>query len=149
MKFKFKLEKVLQHRKIQEDLAQKDFQEAVAKLNIEKDNLEKMLNDVFQARQRAFEIQTGGGIAGSGLSQVHDFMMGQDIRMERQRKKIQYQETIVEELREILRQKAQEFKIIEELKEKKREQFKVEKNKLEIKRADDINSMRFVRSRKE
>jgi flagellar protein FliJ len=145
MKFKFPLQKVLQHRKILEDLAQREFQEAQAALNLETQKLQEMQDAVTAARDQAFRRQSDGGKASPALSQVHEFLKGQDIRMERQKEKIKECESLVEKLREILRQKAIDYKIIEELKEKRFKEFKVERNKLEQKRVDDINLMRFRR----
>lgn len=145
MKFKFPLQKVLNHRKLQENLAQAQFQEAMSKLNTERQKLEDMLNEKSSAHKFAFESQSKGGRAGSTLSQVFDFLKGQDIRIEKQKQKIQYCETIVEEMREILRQKAIEYKIIEGLRDRKLQQHKEAEQAREVKRADDMNSMRFGR----
>ena len=147
MKFKFSLEKVLRHRKSLEDLAQKDFQEALAVLNQEKQKLEEMQRAVDSARNFSFTRQKGGGTAGSSLSQVHDFLTGQDVRMDRQKKKIEHQEKMVEELREILRNKALDYKIMEGLKEKKKLKFKEQAKKTEQKKADEMNVMRFQREK--
>ena len=145
MKFKFPLQKVLQHRKILEDLAQKDFQEAQAALNLETQKLQDMKDAVIAARDQAFRRQSEGGKASPDLSMVHEFIKGQDIRMERQKERIQECERLVENLREILRQKAIDCKIIEELKEKQFKEYKIERRKREQKITDDMNLMRFRR----
>jgi flagellar protein FliJ len=144
-KFKFPLEKVLQHRKVLENLAQADFQVALASLNNEIENLEKMDQAVIDAREAAFQKQAGGGKAGPGLTQVHEFLKGQDIRRERQKEKIKECESLVEKLREILRQTAIDYKIIDELKDRKKTEFKVRQQKLEQKQADDMTIMRYRR----
>ena len=46
-------------------------------------------------------------------------------------------------MREILREKAIDYKIIEGLKDRQNEQFQLEQNKLDQKRTDDLNTMRF------
>ena len=143
MKFRFPLQKVMQHRQTVEDLAERDFQEAMAELNGEIRNLEEMKNQVHMAHVRCFERQTEGGQAAPALSQVYDFLKGQDVRIERQRLKVQEIEKRVEELREILRQRAIDYKIIEELKEKQFKEYKIERRKREQKNTDDINLMRF------
>lgn len=145
MKFKFPLQKVMQHRKTLEDLAQRDFQQAQAELNHQLEILQQMQDSVLQARDAAFRQQSEGGRAGPVLTQVHEFLKGQDIRIERQRTRIQECESLVENLREILRQKAIDYKIIEELREKRFKEFKIERNKRDQKRADDISLMRFRR----
>ncbi len=145
MKFKFQLEKVLQHRKILEDLAQREFQEAQAELNKQNQKMDEMREAVIAARDQAFRRQSEGGKASPALLQVDEFIKGQDIRMDRQKLRIQECESLVEKLREILRQKAIDYKIIEELKDKQFKEYKVERRKREQKNADDINLMRFRR----
>ena len=120
MKFKFKLDKVLNHRKNLEDVAQRDFQEAQANLNFEIQKLSQMQEAVRMARLGAFKFQSDGGKSSSHLNQVHDYMVGQDLRMERQKEKIKENENLVENLREILRAKAIDCKIITELKRSRR-----------------------------
>ncbi|MEZ0392295.1 MAG: flagellar export protein FliJ [Pseudobdellovibrionaceae bacterium] len=145
MKFQFPLQKVLQHRKVLEDLAQRDFQEALAELNLQLQKLNQMEEAVLLAREEAFRRQSEGGKTSSSLTQVDDFLKGQDIRIARQKERIKECESLVENLREILRQKAIDYKIIEELKTRRLKEFKVEQKKREQKRLDDISLMRFRR----
>ncbi|PIS10966.1 MAG: flagellar export protein FliJ [Bdellovibrio sp. CG10_big_fil_rev_8_21_14_0_10_47_8] len=145
MKFKFPLQKVLLHRKTLEDLAQRDFQEAMAVLNTEVAKLEKMRESIQTARESSFRRLSDGGKASPALDQAFDFIKGQDIRMERQGEKIKECESLVENLREILRQRAIDYKMIEKLKEKKMAEFKKEYRHKEQKNADELNVMRFVR----
>lgn len=149
MKFKFKLDKVLRHRKILEDLAQKDFQEVLAEYNKQVSFLEKMREEKNDARRRSYEMQaqTGGQVSET-LKQIHDFIVLQDIRIEKQVKVIADCEKLVEAKREILRQKAMDTKIIKRLEEKKREQFNDEQRKNEQKELDEISTMRFDLTRK-
>lgn len=149
MKFKFKLEKVLVHRKILENIAQKDFQEAQAACNLQIDVLNRLRLEKSDARKRAFsdQSQTGGQVLES-LKQVHDFIQLQDIRIEKQIKTIAECEKLVEARREVLRQKAMDTKIIEKLKEKKKQQYLEEERISEQKESDDNSSMRFDLIRK-
>lgn len=143
MQFKFALQSILRYRKTLEEIAQSEYFEALAVLNKERQKLSDMQEEIALAREGAFQKQTDGGKAGPALSQVHDFLKGQDIRIERQRIKIQECEVKVGELQEILRQKAIDYKIMEEMKARKKEEFRIEKNKLEQKKVDDLNIMRF------
>jgi len=142
-KFKFSLEKVLLHREMLEDLAQKDFHQAMAFLNAEKDKLDFLLQQKHQAFQTRFDREVQGGQASSSLTQVHEFLKGQDVRIERQGKKIKDIEKQVEELREVLRLKAVETKIIEGLRDRKKDEFVTSERKLEQKRQDDLSTSRF------
>jgi flagellar FliJ protein len=143
MKFKFPLQNVLSYRKTVENVAQKDFQEAVAELNKNKQILSDMKELVAIARESAYAKQVGGGAMSSALVQVDEFIKGQDIRISRQQSKIQECENRVEELREILRLKAIDYKIIERLKERKKQEFNHDESKLDQKRTDEMNVMRF------
>jgi flagellar protein FliJ len=149
MKFKFKLAKVLMHRQILENLAQKEFQEVQAELNKQNQILENMRNEKSEARKRAFsqQSQTGGQVL-EVLKQIHDFIQLQDIRIEMQIKVIEKCEKLVEAKREILRQKAMDTKIIKKLEEKKKQQFMEEERINEQKELDDNSSMRFDLTRK-
>lgn len=145
MKFKFQFQNVLKHRKVLEDLAQREFQEEQALYLAEVAKLERLHQEVRDAHQKAFETQVRGGSAGPALSQVHEFLKLQDVRIERQQKKVQEFESRVEKLREILQQKAIDYKMIESLKERKKEEFRKESNQKEQKVADDLSTMRFLR----
>ncbi len=144
-RFKFKLEKVLQHRKIQEELARKDFEESARELRSREAVLEKYQLEVVNARDEAFRLQSAGGAPTLALMSIDDFLKGQEIRIQRQKNSIQEQLVVVENQRDILRQKAIEYKIMEELKEKKLQEFKIELDQKEQKEIDEINTQRFQR----
>ena len=146
MKFKFPLESVVKHRKIKEDLAQKDFLEAQAQLNHEIAKLEKMHQDMHEAHLRAAELEKRGGAQGPALGQIHEFKKGQVLRIERQKVRVQEVEKWVEDKREILRQAALEYKIIDKLKEKKFEEYKHERTIKEQQEADEQSILRFGRN---
>lgn len=146
MKFKFPFENVLKHRKVLEDLAQRDFQLVLSEFNSELGKLQKMKDDVHAAHRGAYETQVQGGSAGPALSQVHEFLKLQDVRIERQQLKVQEFEKRVEDLREILRLKAIDYKMIESLKDRKKEAFRIEKNKLEQKKSDEVATLRHIRN---
>lgn len=137
-KFKFPLEKVKKHREQLEQAAQRDFQLGMAALNVEIQKLEDMRAEVKKAVESRLDKTSV-----PALTQVHDFLAGQDIRMERQKIKIQEFEKQVEALREILRQKAIESKIIKELEQRKFRDFIEEVRKKELRAQDDVNLMRF------
>lgn len=143
-KFRFQMEAVIKVRKIAEDLAQRDFQLGQSHLLEQIELLNQMLGKKTEAYQTRHDYEKQGGNKAPHLIQVQDFLSGQDIRIEGQRKKIQYIETQVEQLREILREKAIDLKIIERLKEKKLEDFKLEQKKREVKDFDDVTMTRFA-----
>ena len=144
MKFKFGLEKVLNHRQILEDLAQRDYQEALAILNQKKDELEKMVLRILQARVEIhqLEVQSGFDMI-ERVKQIQNFIKLQDIRIERQHASVQESEKLVEARQEILRQKAMDKKILERLKAKKKTDHQSNERRLAQDETDEMVSMRF------
>ncbi len=145
MKFKFSLEKVLKHRNIQADLAQKDFLEAQAHLNAETKNLENMIqlkNDSIA--QRASHIKHSQTWTES-VAQINQFVTGQDLRIKRQNLRLTEIEKLVEAKREILRLALTEVKIIDKLREKKYEEYIREEAKKEQNELDELATLRFSR----
>ncbi len=143
MKFKFPLQKVLEHRKINENIAQKDFQDSMAVLAELKEKLVHLEGLADEARIRSFDVQQGGGMAGPSLQQAHSFLQNQKILIEMQNKKIQQQEAIAEEKRSRLLQAAVETKVIAKLKEKKFAEFKHNLDNEEQKEMDEQSVLRF------
>jgi flagellar FliJ protein len=143
MKFKFPLQKVMEHRKILEDIAQRDFQEVVVELKKNQSILNDLQDQLKFAYEQAFQIQHAkSGSTSEQLKQVHDFIMGQKIRIERQKAKIQECEKLVEDKREILREKAVDYKIIERLRDRKKTEHEQELGKKEQKELDEISVLR-------
>ena len=143
MKFKFPLQKVLDHRKVKEDMAQKDFQEALMELNELNEKLLSMENAVHEAHLHAGGLHKQGGAQGPALSQINDFLRNQKILIHMQNAKIFNQEKIVEEKRELLKAAAVETKIISKFKEKKFEEYKHERETEEQKEMDEQSILRY------
>lgn len=150
MKFKFNLERVLDHRKVIEDLAQVDFQSAMYDLTQAEATLQNMRKEIVNSRENAFEVQIGGReSAPARLQQVEFFIKGQLLRIKNQEAKIQNLQNIVESKREILRSRATERKILERLKANKQEEFNLEASRQEQIEADEMNLMRLRLKEKE
>ncbi|UOF00864.1 flagellar export protein FliJ [Bdellovibrio reynosensis] len=143
MKFQFPLQKVLEHRKIKENLAQKDFQEAMTLMNQETDKLDQMEQQKTNAHEQAGLLSQQGGAQGPALSQIHEFLKGQEIRIHRQKQKIQEIEKLVEAKREILRQAAQEYKIMDKMRENKFQEYRLERLAQDQKDMDEQSILRF------
>ncbi|HEX7672684.1 MAG TPA: flagellar export protein FliJ [Bdellovibrio sp.] len=143
MKFKFPLQKVMDHRKVKESLAQKDFQDAVNILNEQQAILDKMNRDVQEAHARAGTLAQMGGAQGPALSQINDFLNGQKLRIAHQVQKVQQVEKLVEAKRELLRQAALDYKIMEKMRENKFEEYKAERISQDQKEMDEQAILRF------
>lgn len=148
MKFKFKLEKVLQHRKILENLAQAEFSEAMLQLNKANDQLNQMLEQVHQSqilRQSILHESKNQMRHMSPLEQLKNidlFLQGQKILIEKQQMKVEDARKTVEIRREILRNKVQDVKIIDKLKEKKQIEYAAEFEKEEQAQMDERATLR-------
>ena len=143
MKFKFPLQKVLEHRKIIEDLAQKDFLDAVSVMNREHDHLTLRNQAMRSAHERAGSLVAGGGYQGPALTQIHEFIQGQKVRIAQQEKIVQQAEKLVESKREVLRQAAQEYKIMEKMRENKFDAYKADRLTREQLEMDEQSFLRF------
>ena len=81
MKFKFPLQKVLNHRQIQLDLAQKDYLDAVNFLTEE----QKILSELTDEREKA--VQSRGLVVNQTsdwklrVNQINEYLVLQDIRI--------------------------------------------------------------------
>lgn len=152
MKFKFRMQKVLEHRKTLEDIAKSEFEDAVHKLNTEIEKLQKMVDDKKQSRYVTYDYQVSDKSSGTEkkfiFSQANDFLKLQDIRIEKQKLAVQSAEKEVESKREILKNKAIDYKIIEKFKENKKEQFKEELKRKEQTENDEIVTLRFAAGKK-
>lgn len=136
-KFKFSLESLKKHRERLEQEAQRNFQVAAADLSQEVQRLEgfqEAKHQAFLARQKTERV--------ADLTQIQEFILGQDLRIERQQAKIQEFEKRVEDLREILRERMIETRMMKELEAKERQAFRDEMNHREQIQSDDLNIMR-------
>ncbi len=146
MKFQFSLEKVLRHRHLQVDLAQRDFMEAQNFLRDEiavLDNMKQLKQDSLQ--QRA-QLVSANQTWSPTIEQINLYVNGQDLRIKNQNQRLLVIEKQVEEKREILRNASIEVKIIEKLKEKKFEEFKTEQQRKEQSELDELSVLRFSRN---
>lgn len=149
MKFKFKLQKVLQHRKVLENLAQAELSEALMLLAKAEEELVSMLADVYSSENRRHQILTqpsqkalSGFSPIEQLQQIDFFLKGQEIKIQHQRMKVEDIKKTVEIRREILRNKSQDVKIIDKLKEKQKAEFISEYEKVEQAEMDERASLR-------
>ena len=145
-KFKFSLDKVLVHRKIQIDIAQKDFLEAEHMLDVENQNLENMIQKKEDALvQRTGVVQSSVTWANE-VNQINVYLTGQDLRIRKQNERLLELRKVVESRREILQEALTAAKMIERLREKKKQQYFSEVLKEEQKEIDELSVIRFSRT---
>lgn len=148
-KFQFRLQKVLQHRQVLEQLAQADHMQAMAELNAEIHRLEELKVQKHEFFQKRFESQTRGGTNIAELTHLDLCIQGHDLRIKLQNQKVQEKEKVVEDFRQILSKAAQDVKIIENLKEREKEAFMVDFFKHEQAEADEHSVLQFGRKMKD
>ena len=144
MRFRFRLEKLLDARRIQQEIAQKHFAEAMHALKIQEDRLQAMLDQEKDSYQQLAQALEQGGTQTSVMQNIFVFQRGLKLSMENLKKQIEGLQSVVEEKREILREKMIEYKMIEKLKEKKFQQFLQEVKLSEQKDTDEISVLRYA-----
>ncbi len=145
-KFKFSLDKVLTHRKIQVDVAQKEFLEAERTLSMEIENLEKMITQKNEALIQRSETVQGSTTWSNHVEQINSYLSGQDLRIIKQNERLLDFRKVVESRREILQEALTAAKMIERLREKKKQHYFSEVLKDEQKEIDELSVIRFSRT---
>lgn len=130
-------------RKIEEDVAQRDYSEALGRHDAEVAALNAMYFALDQTMDsRSVSIRTGGTV-GPSLVQMDAFLQGQEHRIEAQRKVIRGLKEIVEQKHQILIEKVKAHKAIEKLKERQKEEFKKAQIQHERRVQDETASIRY------
>lgn len=147
MAFRFSLEKILDHRKIKENIAQKEFQEARYAIVLEEDRLSEM-RSVLASSYRLSQEQLGAR-SQLALIQAYEFQIGQRERIKLQEQKIKDLEVILESKRQALLALSIDRRVIEKHRENKEEEFNFEERKAEADTTDEANVLRHrFRNRK-
>lgn len=144
MKFKFSYEKLLEYYHQQEEIARRDYNESLTRLEEERGRQNenyRQFDDALAATFEARDNPKGSEIA--KLEHLGEFMKGQEIRIARQREIIINHTQIVEQKQEILIAAAREVEILIKLKEKKQAEFKKLEKKKETKLNDELVVTRF------
>lgn len=143
MKFKFPLESVIHYRKQLEDEARRDFEIAQGNLDRVLQHVNYMYQQMDDSRSRIMKMQQEPPVDIASIRQNEEFIEGQKIRIQNERLKARELMVIVEEKQTILVERAKEHKILLKLKERRKAQFLNEQKKLEVKRMEDLVTMRF------
>ena len=138
MKFKFRLQSIMEVRKTEVDLAQRDFHEAKSRETKEENRLLSMKELITQAIQSRYDIQKAGGVVGENLQSIQTFIRGQKIRVQTQEKILNGLQKITEDKRLILVEAMKNLKTLETLREKRLDDFKRALKKREIKQLDEL-----------
>jgi len=144
IKFRFSYESLLEHRKLEEEVARRDFNEAFRLLEEQKEKYRKLYAMLHGAEAESFTLQgSPERVQISKLIELNDFMAGQKIKIAKQREIVINHTQIVEGKQDILINAAKETMILEKLKEKQYGAYKKAVAKKEAKLTDEIVVMRF------
>lgn len=144
MNFKFGFEKLLEFQRQQEEVARRDYNESLERLEIEKNKYQNMYKAHDLALDEIFYLKNRDSGAPIGkLVELDEFVDGQRQRIESQREIVINHTQIVEQKQEILHLAAKERKILEKLKEKKLLEHKNLLKKKEQKLNDELVVTRF------
>ncbi len=148
MKFKFSLEKVLNHRNLQVDLAKRYFIQAQNNLSAAEQIRDNMILEKEKNIAHRSEIVRTQNHWQDQVQQINLYLSGQDLRIARQNESLKKLEKEVESYREILLKAQTEAKMMERLKEKKKEEFLKAFYDNESKELDEIATLRYARIEK-
>jgi flagellar FliJ protein len=144
VKFRFAFESLLEHRKLEEEIARRDFNEAHNILDQQKALYKKLYTRLHEVESEVSQRQASkDGVSISNLLELDDFMAGQKVKIARQREVVINHTSIMEGKQEILIAAAKERKILEKLKEKKKAEHKKLMAKKDAKLNDEIVVTRF------
>jgi flagellar export protein FliJ len=143
MKFKFQFEKLLQHRKREEEIAMRDYLLARQRHDAAVVVLNSYYQSIVETRTLTAQVTAGGGAQSEKLRQADHFIAGQEVRIHQQKLIIRTLNQEKEEKHEIAVARAQDAKALEKLKEKLRGRHRIAANKRETKEMDDLATMRF------
>ena len=146
MKFIFGYQKLLQYYHQQEEIARRDYNESLNRLEVEKSKYQGMWDLHDNAISEIYELrQLPQGAPAMKLSHLDEFVEGQKVRIERKRQVVINHTSIAEQKQEVLISAVKEQKTLEKLKEKKYMEFKKLELKKERKANDELVVTRFRR----
>lgn len=143
MRFRFSLESVLKHRARVEEIAQREFAEAQAKVDECLCQIETMYKRMDEVREDIAKAQGQGSAEKiEEVREMETFIVGQKIRVERMRLEARALLQVAEEKQDALILAAQEKKILQRLKEKRQQEYRERMNMIEAKELDDLTMVR-------
>jgi flagellar FliJ protein len=144
--FKFKLEKVLQHRKTLEVEARRLLEEMYSYFQEEKNKLTFLEESLANINSVNYETLIGKGFHSAHFQTSEEYRKGLEIKIQRQKDQLAEVENIMEKQRLVLLEKSKEYKIVEKLKDKKLKEYKDLKSKKEQKFLDEMSQRVFKQS---
>jgi flagellar FliJ protein len=147
-RFKFKLENVLKYRATLEDLAKNEYRDALRILNIERDKLQRYLENRRQLG-RFYDVKPGAVIHPDMLAFVARYTTQLASLIHMQKNIIKEKESIANDKFQAWNIKRKDVKVVEKLKEKKWQQYKREMDKADQIFQDEIYIAKQIRESRE
>lgn len=116
MKFKFRLQKILNLKRLELGQKQRELAECLDRLNLSEQKLKKLQ----EQRTQSFIIREQDI---SLVTLMDEYLSGQDLIIENQKKQIKQDQDRVEKARKALIDKDQEVKILDKMQEIKKNEF--------------------------
>ncbi len=132
--FEFKLEKVLNVREIEEDLAQNE----LVKARHESRKIEKNINHLNEIQNETYKFLRKDNNDPAKSLQARRYLNINRTKIDKAKRKLEKQDEIVEEKREEVVEKTQNRKMLETLKERAANKFYRESLKKEQKELDEL-----------
>lgn len=146
MGFKFTLESVLKYRRRLENEAQRQFQEAQSKVDEANRRLDLFYESIDRSRVDISGLQKNHQSAALDMIRSQEaFIVGQGVRIQKQRLELRTLLTDLEEKQEALVLALRERKSMEKLKERRKEEYLKEQRRLENLAMDEISVLRHGR----
>jgi len=147
LKFNFRLESILKLRKQVENQKQRDY--LFAKADVDKclNEIQAMYQEIADSRQMVHQKQRPGEAGQiSSMEMAHEFILGQNVKIERRRQEARELMQVAEQKLEALQKAMVERKAIEKLREREHVKFKKDQKRKEALFFDDISIMRSGRT---
>ena len=146
MRFVFSYARLLQYYHQQEEIARRDHNESLNRLENEKKIYHQMFDLQDEVTAEIYNLrQSDKNLPIPVLGELTQFLDGHKHRMARQREVVINHTSIVEQKQEILISAVKEMKIFEKLRERQLKEFKEVQRKREAKRNDEVVVTRFKR----
>lgn len=141
--FKFKLEKVLQHRKTLETEAKRLLEEMYMHFLNEKNKLTSLEESLYAINSVNHKTLIESGFQSGYFQTSEEYRKGLEVKIQRQKDQLAEVENIMEKQRLVLLERSKECKVVEKLKEKKMKEYKDLRAKKEQKFLDEISQRHF------
>lgn len=142
MKFQFRLNHVLKHRRTLEDEALREYRLAQREAQKILNEIEQMYASIDNSQKQIETLQRVDAAAIPKVQSHNDFLQGLRKKIEMKKVDLREKQQIAEDKQEVLREAARNVKILEKLEEKQAQEFY---KSLKVKEDKEMNDMIVMR----